>query len=82
MRKAFLRTPVKFSRISSGFSLGRRHPILNKIRAHRGVDYAAPMGTPVKATGDGIVSFTGTKGGYGRVIILRHGEKFLLAVLV
>lgn len=76
MRKAFLRTPVKFSRISSGFSLGRRHPILNKIRAHRGVDYAAPMGTPVKATGDGIVSFTGTKGGYGRVIILRHGEKY------
>ena len=76
MRKAFLRTPLKFSRISSGFSLARKHPILNKIRAHRGVDYAAPMGTPVKATGDGTVSFTGTKGGYGRVIILRHGEKY------
>jgi murein DD-endopeptidase MepM/ murein hydrolase activator NlpD len=76
MRKAFLRTPVKFSRISSRFSLGRRHPILNKMRAHRGVDYAAPTGTPVKATGDGIISFTGTKGGYGRVIILRHGEKY------
>ena len=76
MRKAFLRTPLKFSRISSGFSLARKHPILNKIRAHRGVDYAAPMGTPVKATGDGTISFIGTKGGYGRVIILRHGEKY------
>ena len=76
MHKAFLRTPLKFSRISSGFSLGRRHPILNTIRAHRGVDYAAPMGTPVKATGDGLISFIGTQGGYGRVIILRHGEKY------
>lgn len=76
MRKAFLRTPVKFSRISSKFSLGRRHPILNTIRAHRGVDYAAPIGTPVKATGDGIVAFAGNKGGYGRVVILKHGEKY------
>ncbi len=76
MRKAFLRTPVKFSRISSGFSLGRKHPILNTIRAHRGVDYAAPTGTPVKATGDGIVDFAGNKGGYGRVIVLRHGDKY------
>ena len=76
MHKAFLRTPLKFSHISSGFSLARRHPILNKIRAHRGVDYAAPMGTPVKATSDGIISFIGTEGGYGRVIILRHGEKY------
>ena len=76
MRKAFLRTPLKFTRISSRFSLARKHPILNKIRAHRGVDYAAPMGTPIKATGDGTVSFIGTNGGYGRVIILRHGEKY------
>ena len=76
MRKAFLRTPVKFTRISSGFSLARKHPILNRIRAHKGVDYAAPIGTPVKATGDGIVAFAGTKGGYGRAIILRHGEKY------
>lgn len=76
MRKAFLRTPLKFSRISSGFSLGRKHPILNKIRAHRGVDYAAPTGTPIKATGDGVVEFAGHKGGYGRVVILRHGEKY------
>ena len=76
MRKAFLRTPVKFTRISSGFSLGRKHPILNKIRAHRGVDYAAPTGTPIKATGDGVVTFAGNNGGYGRVVILNHGEKY------
>ncbi len=76
MRKAFLRTPVNFTRISSGFSLGRRHPVLNTIRAHRGVDYAAPTGTPIKATGDGIVALAGYKGGYGKVVILRHGEKY------
>ena len=76
MRKAFLRTPVNFTRISSGFSLGRKHPVLNTIRAHRGVDYAAPTGTPIKATGDGIVVFAGYKGGYGKVVILRHGEKY------
>lgn len=76
MRKAFLRTPVDFRRISSGFSLGRRHPILNTIRAHRGVDYAARTGTPVKATGDGVIDFVGRKGGYGRVIALRHGSKY------
>lgn len=74
MRKAFLRTPVKFSRISSRFSLHRRHPILNLIRAHKGVDYAAPIGTPIKATGDGTVIFAGTNGGYGRSIMLKHGS--------
>ena len=68
MRKAFIRTPVDFARISSSFSLGRRHPILNKIRAHRGVDYAAPAGTPIKAAGDGKVILAGTKGGYGRTV--------------
>jgi len=76
MRKAFLRTPVNFTRISSGFSLARKHPILNRIRAHKGVDYAAPIGTPVKATGDGTVAFAGTSGGYGKMIVLRHGEKY------
>src|SRR3546814_15794170 len=55
LRKAFIRTPVSFTRISSGFTTGRLHPILNVIRSHKGVDYAAPIGTPVKATGDGIV---------------------------
>jgi len=76
MRKAFLRTPVKFTRISSGFSLKRRHPILNRLRAHRGVDYAAPSRTPVKATGDGIVTYLGRKGGLGNAIILKHGGRY------
>ena len=74
MHKAFLRTPVKFSRISSHFSLHRKHPILNLIRAHKGVDYAAPTGTPIKATGDGTVIFAGSNGGYGRSIMLKHGS--------
>ena len=73
MRKAFLRTPLKFSRISSGFNLRRKHPVLNRIRAHKGVDYAAPTGTPIKATGDGTVTLAGRKGGYGRTVILKHG---------
>ena len=76
MRKAFLRTPVNFTHISSRFSLRRKHPILNRIRAHKGVDYAAPRGTPVKAAGDGKVIFKGRKGGYGRVIILKHGARY------
>jgi len=73
MRKAFLRTPVKFSRISSRFNLRRKHPVLNTIRAHKGVDYAAPTGTPVKATGNGTVVFAGRDGGYGNAVTLRHG---------
>lgn len=79
MRKAFLRTPVTFSRISSVFSRARKHPILNKIRAHKGVDYAAPIGTPVKSTAAGIVSYAGRNGGYGKMIVLRHGEKYSTA---
>ncbi len=74
LRKAFLRAPVDFSRISSNFNPNRRHPILNTIRAHRGVDYAAPAGTPIKAAGDGKVSFRGVKGGYGNTVILQHGD--------
>ena len=73
MRKAFLRTPVKFSRISSRFNLKRRHPVLNTIRAHRGVDYASPHGTPVKATGDGKIVSMGWNGGYGKSVVLQHG---------
>ena len=73
VRKAFLRAPVDFTRISSNFNPRRRHPILNTIRAHRGVDYAAPRGTPIKAAGDGKVIFRGVKGGYGNTIILQHG---------
>lgn len=76
MRKAFLRTPVNFTRISSRFSLKRKHPILNKVRAHRGVDYAAPSGTPIKATGDGTVTSLGRNGGLGKAIILRHGGQY------
>ncbi|ACO80709.1 metallopeptidase [Azotobacter vinelandii CA] len=74
MRKAFIRTPVDFARISSRFSNGRRHPILNKIRAHKGVDYAAPRGTPIRATGDGKVTLAGRKGGYGNTVIIEHGN--------
>ncbi len=74
MRKAFLRAPVEFSRISSRFNPGRMHPILNRIRAHKGIDYAAPAGTPVRAAGDGRVVTRGLKGGYGRVVVLEHGN--------
>ncbi|MFB3100856.1 MAG: OapA family protein [Gammaproteobacteria bacterium] len=76
MRKAFLRTPVKFARVSSRFSLGRKHPILNRIRAHKGVDYAASTGTPVRASGDGVIKLAARKGGYGRAIIIQHGGKY------
>lgn len=76
MRKAFLRTPVDFARISSHFNLKRKHPVLNRIRAHKGVDYAAKTGTPIKTTGDGKIVFRGRKGGYGRVVIVQHGQKY------
>ncbi len=74
LRKAFMRAPVQFSRISSRFNLSRKHPVLNRIRAHKGVDYAAATGTPVRAAGDGKVRFVGQKGGYGNVIELEHGS--------
>jgi len=76
MRKAFIRSPVHFSRISSGFNLKRRHPILLNKRPHKGVDYAAKSGTPIFAAGDGKVIFKGKKGGYGKVMILQHGTKY------
>lgn len=76
MRKAFIRTPVDFARISSRFSNGRRHPILNKIRAHKGVDYAAARGTPIKAAGDGKISLAGRKGGYGNTVVIQHGSRY------
>jgi len=76
MRKAFSRTPVHFSRISSRFNPNRKHPVLKTNRPHRGVDYAAARGTPILATGDGKISFRGTKGGYGRTVVLTHGGKY------
>ena len=76
MRKAFIRTPVDFARISSRFTNARLHPVLNTIRAHKGVDYAAPVGTPIKATGDGKVFFAGRKGGYGNVVEIQHGQRY------
>jgi murein DD-endopeptidase MepM/ murein hydrolase activator NlpD len=76
IRKAFLRSPVSYSRITSRFSSRRKHPKLNKFRAHRGVDYAAARGTPIKAAGDAKVEFIGYKGGYGKAVILRHGAMY------
>jgi murein DD-endopeptidase MepM/ murein hydrolase activator NlpD len=73
LRKAFMRAPVQFSRISSRFNPSRHHPVLNRIRAHRGVDYAAPVGTPIRAAGNGRVRFAGQQGGFGNVVELEHG---------
>jgi murein DD-endopeptidase MepM/ murein hydrolase activator NlpD len=71
-RKGFLRSPMAFSRITSGFSLARRHPIFATWRAHTGVDYGAPAGTPIRATASGVVAFAGAQGGYGNAVVLRH----------
>ena len=75
LRKAFLRYPLEFSRVSSGFGM-RRHPIYGGWRAHKGIDYAAPTGTRVRAVADGLVEFAGRKGGYGNVVILRHNGQY------
>jgi murein DD-endopeptidase MepM/ murein hydrolase activator NlpD len=74
MRKAFLKAPVQFTRISSVFNPSRKHPVLNTIRAHRGVDYAAPSGTPILAAGAGRVRFVGVKGGFGNLVELSHAN--------
>jgi murein DD-endopeptidase MepM/ murein hydrolase activator NlpD len=73
IRKAFLRTPLDVFRISSGFNMNRRHPVLNTIRAHRGTDYAAPTGTPIKVTGDGKVISARRSSSYGNVVVVQHG---------
>src|SRR5260221_14578193 len=75
LRKAFLRSPLQFSRVSSGFGM-RKHPVHKNWSAHKGIDYAAPLGTRVRAVGDGIVEFAGVKGGYGNVVILRHHGQY------
>lgn len=72
LHKSFLRSPLEFSRISSGFSMGRFHPVLQRMRAHKGVDFAAPTGTRIKAASEGVVNFVGVKGGYGNVVIIKH----------
>lgn len=69
---SFLRSPLEFTRVSSSFSLGRFHPILQRMRSHQGVDLAAPTGTRIKASGKGVVEFIGKRGGYGNVIVLKH----------
>jgi len=76
LRRAFMRNPLRFKRISSRFSKSRLHPVLRVKRPHRGVDYAAPRGTAVRATGSGRVSFVGRKGGYGKTIVLTHGNGY------
>ena len=76
MKKSFLRTPLEFTRISSLFSTARKHPILGMVRRHAGVDYAAPTGTPIRAAGDGRITFSGWKNGYGRTVIVDHGRGY------
>lgn len=74
MKKSFLRMPIDFARLSSRFTSARRHPVLGTVRAHRGVDYAAATGTQIKAAGDGRITFAGWRNGYGRTVILDHGN--------
>ncbi|MEX2367411.1 MAG: M23 family metallopeptidase [Pseudohongiellaceae bacterium] len=76
MRKAFLRNPVDFTRISDNFNPNRRHPILNTVRAHKGTDYAAPRGTPVVATSDGRVTWAARNGSFGKLVVIQHGDRF------
>ena len=73
-RRVFLSSPMEFSRVTSGFAM-RMHPILNQVRRHLGVDYAAPIGTPVRTVGDGIVDFAGRQNGYGNVVQVQHGKE-------
>ena len=77
-RKAFLKSPVAFTRISSGFGV-RRHPVYGYSRAHKGIDFAAPAGTPIKAAADGTIEFAGWKGGYGKMIVLKHWGSYSTA---
>jgi len=76
LKKAFIRMPVQYTRISSRFSNARKHPVLGRTRAHKGVDFAAPSGTPIMAAGNARVSFVGWKGGYGRAVVLDHGKGY------
>lgn len=79
LKRAFLKSPIPFSRISSGFTSARFHPVLQQWRAHRGIDYAAPTGTPVRAVADAVVSFAGWQNGYGNIVILEHQRPYSTA---
>ena len=81
MRKAFLRAPVEFSRISSSFNLSRVHPLFKTIRPHRGIDYAAPTGTPVLAAGDGRIKTASRTQPNGRYVVIQHGQQFMTKYL-
>lgn len=72
LRKTFLKSPLEFSRVTSGYSSARRHPVLQVTRAHKGIDYGAPTGTPVRAVADATVKFAGRQGGYGNIVVLKH----------
>ena len=76
LRKAFLQAPLKYSRISSGFSLRRFHPVQKRFKAHLGTDYAAPYGTPIQAVGDGVVERAGYSGGNGKYVKIRHNSVY------
>ena len=78
LKKAFLKSPLEFSRISSGFSV-RKHPISGWWKAHKGVDFAAAIGTPIRASGDGVIDFAGTQRGYGNVVVIKHWSKYSTA---
>ena len=78
LRKAFLKSPLPFSRVTSGFSM-RVHPISGEWKQHKGIDFAAPEGTPIRATGDGVIDFSGMKGGYGNLVVIRHGTVYSTA---
>jgi murein DD-endopeptidase MepM/ murein hydrolase activator NlpD len=78
LKKAFLKSPLEFSRISSGFSM-RAHPISGEWKAHKGVDFAASLGTPIRASGDGVIDFAGTQGGYGNFVLIKHWANYSTA---
>jgi murein DD-endopeptidase MepM/ murein hydrolase activator NlpD len=78
LKKAFLKSPLEFSRISSGFSM-RKHPIFGNWKAHKGVDFAAVTGTPIRASGDGVIDFIGRRGGYGNMVVIRHWSSYSTA---
>ena len=79
LKRAFLKSPLPFTRITSGFTMSRYHPVLKEWRSHKGVDYGAPSGTPIRAVSDATVSFVGRKGGYGNLVVLNHQKPYSTA---